>query len=317
MSQSKKLIATSLGIFVFLTAGVFMWTATSTSGTTSDAEFEQEMRNALSEVNLATSNNALAISTSPDNLSNFIYNRSGVQFSQANKNSLRQIEEQAWSQSKRITQSGLTDALTQASFEKLVTLSDTDIDNMAFTLTGLDAPDLPPNFNDRDKVMLRITGEGIMSVNDFKNQVKSARNNSIACTPICSSQASLNYRMTRTALRNRIAYEVSSIMSRLGKADANFSEGNTDNLTPTEAMLITYAVMSGDPIAGNQSELQQKMAGVQQAFSQSLNRAYTSSQGRRPFGTNGYLYSSPATLLLDDATTARVITLIKEASDIQ
>lgn len=320
MSQNKKLITLSLAMFVALTAGVFMWTATTTSGTTDSAEFKQEIRNAISEANLAKNNDTTAIYATPDNLANFIYNRSGIQFSQTNKDSLRLIEQQAWNQSKRITQGGLANALTQVSFERLVNLSDTDIDNMAVTLTGFDAPGLS-NFyqGSRDTVVLRFTGEGRMTKTAFKNQVQFARDNAVACQSIalCSSEEMFQYEMTRAALRNRIANEISIRMNSLGRADENFSGGNIDDMTPAEAMLISYSVVTNDLIAGSQSELLQKMSALQQTRSQLANKSFVSPQGYRAFGTNGYLHSSPATLLLDDATTARILTLIKQEGNIQ
>lgn len=316
MFQTRKTIILCLGVLTVLSVASLIWKFSPVTGTTNSEEYKQQMRNALNEAGLATSNDLTKINASADNLANFISSRSGVQMSQASKNALKQLEEKSWAQSKKITQDGLTNALTIVAFEKLITLSDANIDNMATSLMGFDAPDLPTHYkNGRNHVMLRFTGEGIMSPDYFKEQIKSARSNAIDCAQFCTGPTSFSYRMTRTALRNRINNEISTIMTRLGDADTNFSGGNTYDLTPAEAMLISYAVVSADTMAGNSTKLQQTMTTLQSMRNQGS--GYPNPQGYKPFGTNGYLYSSPCDLLLDDTSVTRLLDLIKEGSNIQ
>lgn len=124
MFKNKKRLALAFTIFALLTGGVFFWKATVTYGVTDDEESRQSYRNALSELNLSTRSNAAEIAVSSNNLANFIYYRSGIRLSQANKDSLMQSEQKAWAESKRITQSQLADAMTTVAYEKLATFSD-------------------------------------------------------------------------------------------------------------------------------------------------------------------------------------------------
>ena len=316
MFQTKKTIILCFSVLTVLSVASLIWKFSPVSGTTNSEEYKQQMRDALVEAGLATSNNLTAIDASADNLANFIYSRSGVQLSQTNKNTLKQLEEKSWAQSKRITQECLTDALTQVAFEKLVILSDADIDSITTSLMGFDAPDLPVYYkNGRNHVMLRFTGEGIMSPEYFKDQIKNARSNAIACQSICTGQPSFSNKMTRSALRNKISNEILSLMTRLGDADTNFSSGNTNDMTVAEAVLVSYAVITNDTMAGNTSKLQQEMTSVQTLRNQGS--GYPSPQNHKPFGSNGYLYGSPANQLLNDASTSRLLELVKEGGDIQ
>lgn len=318
MFKNKKLAGLSLGILTIITASSILWKISPTSGTTNSAQYEQKMRNALGEAGLATSNSAPLIAAAPANLADFIYNRSGVQLSQANKDSLADLEAKSWNQSKRITQDGLTEVVTQVAFERLVTLSDPSLDSMTETMLGFDDPNMSAYYKSRrTQIMLRLTGEGLMTPQNFKNEIKNVRTNAIACQTLCSSQQAFSNRMSKSALRNRIRTEILGLTTRLGAADPGFSGGNIDDMTPAEAMLIAYAVVTNDTVAGTTTELQQDLSAIQSHLNQSAGGPYPSPVGRRPFGTNGYLYSTAASFLLDDTTTARLLDLIKEGSAIQ
>lgn len=317
MTKYRKVLF-FLGGLVLPAIAFFFLINSTTKGSNGNAQFHQEMRNALVEVNLPSSNNLTTINAVPDNLATFIFNRSGIQMSQTNKDLLRQTEQQAWNQSKRITKSELSEVLTNVAFERLPNITDNNVDSMADTLHGFDAPSLPLSLKpNKDSVMLRWSGEGRMPTDSFKNQIKNTRNNLIACQTRCSSSVEWQNNIARTAFNNRVSLEIFNILDSLEKADSNFSGGNTNDLTPSEAVLVAYSVISGDILVGNQSDLQNKMNAVQRTRSQLLSQPYPSPQGHYAFGENGYLFSSPVNFLFDDSSMNRIITLIKDKSKMQ
>jgi hypothetical protein len=298
-------------------SGIFFWKADSTSGTTTTEEYRQTLRNALTEINLPKDNNAAIISASSDNLANFIYYRSGIQLSQANKNLLVDNEQKSWAQSKKITQTQLAQILTEVAFDKLVTLSDSDLAGMAETLRGFNTAAYSSAYpNAREFVRLRANGEGIMEPAYFVSEVKAVRDAEIAKRNRPYSSPDLGLRMSRAALHERISSEIAERVAELKDADTTFSDTTPSDLTPAEAMLLTYSIVTNDFLMGNQSELQQLMAGKQQLVA-NYGGQFPSPQGYNAYGVNGYIYSSPADLLLDDATTAQVLNLIKIRSDLQ
>ena len=118
--------------------------------------------------------------------------------------------------------------------------------------------------------------------------------------------------MTRAALYNRMLVEISERVDYLSEADPDFFGGTKGNMTPMQAMLLTYSVVSDDMLVGNQTELQQKETEVQQLASSFGTEPYPSAQGHKAYGVNGYVYSSPTNLLLDDSTTSKILNLIKQ-----
>ncbi len=318
MFRNKRTLVLGLSLFALLIGGILSWRTNSASSSTSAEEFRQGVRNALAEINLPTGSNRAIIDASSGNLANFIYYRSGVQLSQPNKILLSENEQKSWEQSKRVTQSQLAQILTEVSFDKLVTLSDSDINNMSETLRGFNASGLSSTYAIfRSSVRPRSNGEGLMEPEYFISQIKSIRDSEITCRLRNSCNSDLTLRMSRTALNSRITNEFATRAKYLADADPNFFGNTNSDMTPMEALLLTYSIVADDGLDDNQSGLQTRMADAQQVIFQHWGEQYPSPQSYRAFGVNGYWYSSPVNLLLDDATTTRVINLVKERGGLQ
>ncbi len=217
-----------------------------------------------------------------------------------------------------ITQTQLAEILTDVAFNKLVTLSDSDLSYMAETLRGFNTPAYSAAHpNAREFVRLRANGEGIMEPADFVNELKSIRNDEISFRnrpPL--SKPPMSLRISRMALYNRVSSEITERVSELRDADASFSGSSPDDLTPVEAMLLTYSVVTNDYLMGNQTELQQQMVNKQQLVA-NYGGQFPDPQGYNAYGVNGFIYSTPADLLLDNATTTEVLNLIRTSSELQ
>ena len=308
MYLTKK-IAFSLGLIVLTISGLFLWKANAASGLTNRDDFNLQVLHSLVELNLPKSNDQTVIDAAPDNLSNYINYRSGISLSKANKEALRLAEQKSWDQAKRIGQPQLAQILTDVAFEKLGSLSDTDINNMAETLCGFNDQALPENFKrGKRMVKLRANGEGWLDPKDFISQLSSARDAQFAFNQLGSgSSMPFLLRVERSAVYNRMVNEISNRVKYLTLADPGFLGGSeSDGLTPSKALLVTYSFVSDDLLAGNATELQQKMLEKQEVITRYSKGRYPGPQSHHAYGVNGYIYSSPLNYLLDDASTARI-----------
>ena len=317
MLNYKKL-GIILVVFTLLISGVLFWKTSSTSGTTDDEAFRQGMRNALAEINFSTGNAPVSVSTTTNNLANFINYRSGIQLSQTNKNLLIQNEQSALDNSKRIDKFQLAQILTDVAHEKLVTLSDADINNMSENLRGFNAPNMPQDYQSiRNLISLRADGEGTMEPSQFVSQLKSIRDNQIAYNRKQTASSQWIVNLQRQSLLSHIESEITQRATSLANAEPNFFGGSANfDMTPTQAMLLTYAVAADDMLVGNQTELQQKMAAHQQFVSRYGNQPYPGSQGQHAYGVNGYIYSTPLNIVLDETAATRILNLIREKGNL-
>lgn len=322
MIKNKGRIALGLCVTALLLGGVFFWKTSPTSGTTHQTAFNQDVRDALAEVNITAVSNIDAATVVSNNLANFISYRSGVQISAANKSLLAQNELKSREQSKKVSQDQLAQILTDVSFEKLTTLSDADIDTFSDTLRGFNSADSASVFRDgRGLVRLRADGEGTMEPTYFVNQLKSARDSEIRYKTggrQASESDIYTAKLSRSALRNKILSEVNERTGYIATAQPNFFDGSsTNDMTPAQALLIVYSVVADDDLSGNQAELKQSLSDAQHDISQFWGQQYPNPQAYSAYGVNGYLYSTPTNVLLDEAATTRIINLISERSNLQ
>jgi hypothetical protein len=302
MFRSKKvltLLSITLCVSVVLIVTAF-WKTNVSSGVTDLEVLNQEINNGLTEINLPTSNNLNAINSAADNFANFVNYRSGVQINQTNKDLLKSTEQNFRTGSKKITPAQLSQILTDVTLERLPNLTNIDIGNATESLKGFTAPDLPLRFQQgRNNVTLRANGEGAMPASTFQSEVTGIRDSG-------------TNKFMQSAISSRISLEVERKVNMLSDASPENFGNAKSSLTPLQAMLITYSVVTDDPLAYNQSGLNQKMQNTQQGISQAIGGPYSSPANQRAFGENGYLYSSPANLVLNDATIARILNLIAE-----
>jgi len=284
-----------------LVFGALIWKLDTSSGSTKTEEYYQKVRNGLAELNLPTSNDIPSINAAPERLSNFIHHRSGIQISGANRNILRSAERSAWNDSKRVDGSTLTQIMTDIAIEKIPILSDSEIAGITDSLRGFNAPGLPKGFQKgRSIVTLRASGVVRMAADDFNLELRKLRDSGIQDL------------VAKNLIHVSVAGEVNRRLDTIRKADPQFFGGTQSRMTPTQALLVVYAVVADDPLTNSQAELAQEMQNRQQFRSRTLGSNFPVPHGHTAYGDNGYLYSSPTSILLDDASVARLLTLIQE-----
>ncbi len=78
------------------------------------------------------------------------------------------------------------------------------------------------------------------------------------------------------------------------------SWGSSDEITPTQAFILAYYLMAGDPLGGSQSHWTTFLQSLEDRW---VNEYRIARQGnKKPFGDNGYIYRAPVSVYFDDAT---------------
>lgn len=274
--------------------------------TSGDEEFYQTVKDALAEIKFPKTDDQNEINAVAENLAAFIEYRSGVRLSAENKKLLGELEVKSRNQSKRIKQGDLTRLLSNIAVERISGASDADLNYVVKSLSGFDAPDLLPYYKgDRKHINLRANGEGYIEKGEFLEQAKVLR------------ETVKTNKIVQSFISNAVNREVSDCIDLLAKASPNDFGNSRNFLTPAQAILVTYSVVSDDRLARNQKDLLQMMEAIRSTQMRLSGKSYPSPNGYKAYGDNGYIFSSPVSLLLDDATVAKILNGIKAKSEIE
>lgn len=293
-----------MGVFIFVTSS-------RVQGITLSQETQQKVQNALAEAACPTSNTSTAISAAADNLSTFVSGRSGIQLSSTNKSALTAAEQYSWQNNKKLSPRDLAQILTAVANDKLVTLSNNDVDAITESLRGFNDVNLPTALQvGRDTAKLRANGSGEMKDEEVVDHLKSMRDTEMAGRALGpDDRTPLALTLQRAAIASKIETEVDTKIKFIEAANpAYFSSTNGPaGVTPAQALLIYYAIAADDLLIGNQSELNSKLTSVQSGVSTMIGASFPLPSGQKPYGENGYLFSSPMNHLMDDVTVANFI----------
>jgi len=197
---------------------------------------------------------------------------------------------------KRITKDQLAEILTSLAVGKLRNLTDSQKENAIESMRGFNHPDLPQSYlAGRRFVSLRANGKGRMTVEEIGVQIESVRGR--------KADSKIVYSM----IRNAVALEIQSVCETLINADRYFFGGTSCEMTPMQAYLVAYAVATDDLLAGNRADIAQKMDSIRAGAEVVGGAPYPDPAGAAPYGPNGYIFSTPSDLLLDEATTSDFI----------
>ena len=297
MKNKVQLTLSFAAICLMMLGGYFLYGTSRVSGTSEYDLYYQHIAEGVAEVGIPSTTDPTSNSAACDRLNSFMSYRSGVGLSATNLATLKRM--QANGNPKKISQAQLVTALTTASMERLQNATNAEIQSASQTLRGYTASDLATDQLPDDNVTLRADGSGYMTTSAFVSQAQAAQ-----------SQANTGSVYLSTAINNRLTSDVQGRMADLSNAGIATRSG----ISPLVAMMVVYSIAADDPLAYNQTGLTARMSAKQSLMATAFNEPYGSPAGKKAFGTNGYLYSSPVDLLLNDATTARVLTLINQAN---
>jgi hypothetical protein len=232
-----------------------------------------------------------------DQTASFIHSRSGLAMGAETRRILAQMEGQvSKSNSNRdISAANLTDALADTMLERVATLTDQELKTAGKLFR-----------NSPSAMQLRANGEYELSAEEFDNQAKSLRKHA-------KDKSSVAHGLVRAfveeEVNDRFTILSEALPDQFGKA---FQEG----VTPTQALLVTYSVITDDGLEGSQSDLNNLMKTVPGAPAKGC-RVKNGWRDKNPevyaFGIHGRVFSTPANLFFNKETMNSFLKRLEKA----
>jgi hypothetical protein len=279
------------------------------------------------------------VRASLDSMAEFIRYRSGLALDDEVKGRLAHMEERVLNgNGRRITVGELGGLFTTILVERLHDCTDSEIERAADDLTNINRPlqgfdrrtekknylDKPNDAQshvarsiegdgsdpsgtaaDLQRIVMRFNGQGEMTREAFILKAKNLRDR--FRSPLQQvALVGITRQMITQAVRNRV--------ESLGAAlPEQWAVAQTDGLTPSQAFLIAYSTLSDDALGHSSEALRNLGAQLTQTWKAATGEAI-SYDGRMPYGTGGYLFSSPLDLAFDQRTISRLLKLLDERS---
>lgn len=299
--QGRRLLTIALVFACVMAGGAALWQISKlraeASSSKASARDQQALQTRLrrgvgSEVRFAsTAAKPEQIAEAVSSTADFIYRRSGLKMSEETKKQLVEAETNVLQAGANPTTiEALTDGLTAVVTERLATLTDEEI----VVATELSS-------NEAGEVWFRVNGrKGVLTQNELIQQAKAGRESSKRGDSV------LAY-----TLRSMVQREMSARVSTLSSAlPAQFGKASAQGITPTQALLIAYSVVTNDPLTDSQSDIDQMI--VQQRIDAGQTREQRQAQRNvtgRPYGPHGFLHPSAPHLFLNQVTIGSLLNL--------
>lgn len=252
-----------------------------------------------------------------DSVANFIERRSGVGLSGRTKVRLAEMEARVSSGAgSGLTLDELGDIITAAALERVSAFSDRETDYVDETLRGFNAPGMPKRYN-RD---FSLPG-GIVFVRTAREKtiarLQAVRDQGGGGGPAGDVFKGMVGTIVKDRVKGRARYLGESVPEKFGNMWDALKDEERDvtdggGVTPLQAVLITYSLASDDYLSDGDGALDERMKVRQRALTRAAGEEYPASSGHRPFGVNGYIFSSPLDLVLDEQTVNRLLDRLEE-----
>ena len=241
------------------------------------------------------------IKRSVEAIDDFLYSRSNIRLSERVKTRLIAAERQVGlSANSRLTSEQLIDVLTDVALKRLRSLTEDDIRKAKATYekshivdgsyAGFTWQKVKLSPADFEKNLRRLSERSKSKNQELRNTVRKL----IAGT---SPDSGVNGQLQ---LYSQVLPEQFGTVMQAG-------------ISPTQALLIAYAIASDDPIHIARSALENEMV---QAHNHIGGPRYPEPNGSCPFGTNGYLFATPLDLIFNDETIGSMLDAIQTRTKI-
>jgi hypothetical protein len=268
------------------------------------------------------------VRASVDTLRSFIQERSGLELAPEVGDKLARMERQTQDgYSARISCDELSDTILAVVVERFRHSTDAEIEQAASQLAnvrtsspapqdaGILKPAIPPKTlaNQTAKlpdatggvVMLRADGRGIMKQSELIQEAEQYRDRMNAPAQMIAIVGIVRP-LVRKAFQNRLGILSQGLPEQWGDAQSR-------GLGPVQAFLLSYSVIADDALYRSRQGLEQAMKWVEQVnVKRDSGHSYPSSAGRLPYGSSGYLFSTPLELILDRQTCNNLLDKIIE-----
>lgn len=270
---------------------------------TARVEFMSLIKEGFAELQmplLSASSTSTQVSTAVDSMTTFMETRSGLRISPLVKQQLVNAEIATLrGEHSLIGFDKLVDSMTDGGLEQISKLTDAEVEKMVTTAQGFDALGLPAKIkasrNSSNSMIAIKPGYYVfMARTEAVSQVKELRSPRIQF-------------FAKSSIRSMVEQELKRTLVDLATAVPEQFGGNWDlnqnkpakGLTPSQCMLVSYSLVSGDFLARNTATLQTQMRRLHIAGIKKYGD-YPSPIGYSPFGNNGYLHSSPTDELFNE-----------------
>lgn len=244
---------------------------------------------------------AAAVPSAIANMDSYITERSGLRFSPLVSDKLSSLEQATLSSQKElITFDKLVSTITSLGMERLSELNDVELDQ-AVSSTHFNSPDLPEAIKTKPMFSLRPGYYILLDKTEVIDKLKSLQ----------SPRMQL---MAKNYIGNFISQELTNTLVNLAAASPEKFGQNWDfinnrsgkPLTPAQAYLLSYSLVSGDSLADDKAQLQKTMDVIYQHQVKTLGR-YPNPNNYLPYGSNGYLHSSSVNIFFNETVQLELL----------
>lgn len=247
------------------------------------------IKQGLGEIKFSSSFSENKIAASVKSLSKFMEDRSGVILSPSAQQILVSQEQSFRSnESKGISSSALGELVYETVLERASKWNEQETASAIESWKGLNHPDLPEAYKKgRSSIKLRASGAAVRT--DQLSSFLSALKTNKGEIP--------DYYLTFA--KREITRTIENKYQSLSEIMPEQFPPSEQNVSPFNSMLLAYSVVSDDSLAGSMDNLNREMNSISE-WSKKEHGKYPSPNGFKAYGPNGYKYSSPTDVLLDD-----------------
>jgi hypothetical protein len=270
------------------------------------------------------------VRASVDSVRSFLQERSGLQLTPETADKLAAMEQQTQNgTSDRISCDDLSDTALAILVDRFRHSTDAEIEQAASQLANVrtsspvsqnagisnaaaasntGANHLPasvPPDPAASLVMLRADGRGIMKQAELVQEAMQYRDRMNVPVQMVAIVGIVRP-LVRKAFQHRLGLLSQGLPEQWGDA-------NSRGLSPVQAFLLSYSVVADDPLYRSKQGLEQAMKWVEQTnLKADASHRYPSPSSRLPYGSSGYLFSTPLDLIFDKQTSSRLLDKVAE-----
>ncbi len=247
------------------------------------------IKQGLGEIKFSTSSAENKIAASVKSLSKFMEDRSGVVINpDAQQVLISQEQEFRSNNSTGISLSDLGELVYETVLERASKLNEQETASAIESWKGFNHPDLPESYKKgRSRIKLRASGVFI-STDELSNFLSALKRGNGEIPEFYLS-----------FIKREIIERTENKYKSLSELLPEQFPPSEQNVSPFNSMLLAYSIIADDSFAGSMDGLTREMNSVHE-WKKSRNIKYPSPNGFKAYGPNGYKYSSPTDLLLDD-----------------
>lgn len=230
------------------------------------------------------------------NMDSYITERAGLRLSPVVSDKLATLEQVALRGNEGlISFDKLVEAITEVALQRNSELTDIELDQVITSAQGFNASDMPRKANSLSPLIALRPGNYV--------QMEKAE----AIKELKSLQSGKTQLVAKDYIRNFISEEVRTSLVNLASASPDKFGANWDvmnnrpgkGLTPSQAYLLTYSLVSGDLLTEDKAGLEKRMDSLYQVQTK-IHGSYPSPNNYLAYGDNGYLYSAPVKIFFNE-----------------